>query len=105
MKINYSDLSYLYRFLYPRFTIIVSCGTMEKPNALTIAWSSPLSANPPLFGFSITKQRYSYHLTKENKSFVINIPDYNTKNINAAFFIGRVSGKNNANKIVDGLIL
>jgi flavin reductase (DIM6/NTAB) family NADH-FMN oxidoreductase RutF len=36
-------------------------------NSMTVAWSTPLSANPPLFGFAIKKQRYTYPMLMKEK--------------------------------------
>lgn len=33
--------------LNPVPAVIVTCGTLEKPNALTIAWTGTLCSNPP----------------------------------------------------------
>ncbi|MFX0149142.1 MAG: flavin reductase family protein [Candidatus Hodarchaeota archaeon] len=97
MKQLIENLTIAYRFLYPRLTILVSSGTLDEPNALTIAWSTPLSADPPLIGVLITKKRYSHGLIKQKEEFVINIP--NTRLINASYYIGRVSGHDEPQKV------
>ncbi len=97
MKTNITNLNFAYRYLYPRLTIIVSSGTIKNPNALTIAWSSPLSVDPPLIGVLITKKRFSYNIIAETKEFVINIP--NIKQVNESYFIGQVSGRDEPQKI------
>ncbi|MFX0184652.1 MAG: flavin reductase family protein [Candidatus Hodarchaeota archaeon] len=97
MKQPIENLDISYRFLYPRLTILVSSGTLDKPNALTIAWSTPLSADPPLVGVLITEKRYSHGIIKQKKEFVINIP--NTELINGSYYIGRVSGRDEPKKL------
>ncbi len=53
---------------------LVSCGSMEKPNALTIAWTGILNTIPPKTYISVRPERYSYNLIKESGEFVINLP-------------------------------
>ena len=98
IKQSITELQHAYRFLYPRLTIIVSCGTMEKANALTIAWSTPLSVDPPLIGVLITKKRYSHQIIKEKGDFVINIPEFSQ--VESAFYLGTISGREASNKII-----
>ncbi|MBQ9117098.1 MAG: flavin reductase, partial [Clostridia bacterium] len=45
---------------------IVTCGTVEKPNALTVAWTGILNTHPPKTYVSIRPGRYSYNLIKES---------------------------------------
>ena len=97
MKTTIHNLNLAYRYLYPRLTILVSSGTMEKPNALTIAWSSPLSVDPPLLGVLITEKRFSYEIIKRNKEFVINIPNINQ--VQESYYIGQISGRDEPEKL------
>ncbi|MEM3401758.1 MAG: flavin reductase family protein [Candidatus Hadarchaeales archaeon] len=66
----------LYRLLYPRQVILVSSldPSTGKPNVLPVAWATPLSAEPPLVGVLLTKERYSHSLIEKSGEFVINIP-------------------------------
>ncbi len=54
--------------------VLVSCGTADKPNVLTIAWTGTLCTQPPVTYISVRKERYSYGLIKESGEFVINLP-------------------------------
>lgn len=84
--------SYAYRLLYPRNTVLVSCiDEHGKANIITIAWSMPLSINPPMVAISISPKRYSYKLIKESKEFVINIPTMEI--LEKIVICGKVSGK------------
>ncbi len=104
MKTSEIDLTTAYRFMYPRFTIIVSSGTLSKPNALAVAWSTPLSADPPLIGILIAEKRFSYETIKEGMCFVVNIPNYDL--IEETHYVGRISGRDKPNKILEaGLTL
>lgn len=64
-------------FLYPLPAVMVSCGTMEKPNIITVAWTGILNTNPPMVYISVRPSRYSYHLIKEQGEFVINLTNKN----------------------------
>ena len=52
---------------------LVSCGTMEHPNVLTIAWTGVLATHPPMTYISVRPSRYSYDLIRESGEFVINL--------------------------------
>ena len=97
MKRMIKDLKNAYRYLYPRPIVLVSSGTLQQPNALTIAWSCPLSVDPPLIGISITKKRYSHETISQYKEFVVNIP--NISQVRESYYIGSVSGREEPNKI------
>jgi flavin reductase (DIM6/NTAB) family NADH-FMN oxidoreductase RutF len=98
LKTSNIDLNNAYRFLYPRLTVIVTSGTLDEPCGLTIAWSTPLSVDPPLIGVSITKKRYSYNIISETKSFVVNIPHISLKE--GTHHVGRISGREDPNKFL-----
>ena len=65
-------------FLYPLPAIMVSCGTMEKSNIITVAWTGTINTNPAMVYISVRPTRYSYELIKKQKEFVINLT---TKNL------------------------
>ena len=60
-------------FEYPLPAVMVSCGTMEKSNIITVAWTGILNTNPAMVYISIRPIRYSYNLIKESGEFVINL--------------------------------
>ena len=60
-------------FLYPLPAVMVSCGTMEKSNIITVAWTGILNTNPAKVYISVRPTRYSYNLIKENREFAINL--------------------------------
>lgn len=59
--------------LYPIPAVMVSCGTMERPNIITIAWAGTVCSSPAMVSISIRKERYSYDIIKNSKEFVINL--------------------------------
>lgn len=60
-------------FIYPIPAVLVTSGTMEKSNILTVAWTGIMNTNPAIVYISVRPERYSYNLIKENKEFVINL--------------------------------
>lgn len=60
--------------LYPVPPVMVSCGKEgETPNIITIAWAGTISTTPAMVSISIRPERYSYHIIRETKEFVINL--------------------------------
>jgi len=73
-------------------TILVTCNDNKgKTNIITLAWHTPISRHPPLYGISIAPKRYSHKLIKKSKEFVINFIPYSLAN--AAQFCGTHSGR------------
>ncbi len=60
-------------FIYPIPAVMVSCGTMEKSNIITVAWTGIINTNPAMVYISVRPSRYSYKLIKEQGEFVINL--------------------------------
>ncbi len=82
-----------YRLIYPSLVVLVSCVDPEtgKPNVITIAWTAPLSINPPLVGILVAPKRYSHELIARTKEFAINIPTMEI--LDKAIKCGKVSGR------------
>ena len=59
--------------LGPVPAVLVSCGSVEKPNALTVAWTGIINSDPPMTYVSIRPERHSYKIIKESGEFVINL--------------------------------
>lgn len=78
--------------LAPVPAVVVTCGTVDKPNALTIAWTGTINSIPPKTYISVRPERYSYDLIKESGEFVINLT---TRELTRATdYLGVRSGKN-----------
>ncbi len=52
---------------------LVSCGSLDNPNVLTIAWTGILCTHPPITYISVRPERYSYELIRSSGEFVINL--------------------------------
>ncbi|MBO5408039.1 MAG: flavin reductase family protein [Clostridia bacterium] len=70
---------------------LVTVGTMEHPNVLTIGWTGILNTIPPKTYISVRKERYSYQMLMDNREFVINLPC--TDLVKAVDFCGVRSGR------------
>ena len=77
--------------LYPLPAVMVSCGSMEQANIITIAWTGTLCTNPPIVYVSIRPTRYSYKLIKDSMEFVINLTTNNL--VKETDFCGVKSGR------------
>lgn len=60
-------------FIYPLPVVMVSCGTMEKSNIITVAWTGILNTEKPMCYISVRKERYSHDIIQNTKEFVINL--------------------------------
>ena len=60
-------------FIYPLPAVMVSCGTMEKSNIMTVAWTGILNTNPAMCYISVRPERYSHDIIKEIGEFAINL--------------------------------
>lgn len=77
--------------LAPIPPVMVSCGSMEKSNIITIAWTGLLNTIPPKTYISIREKRFSYGLIKDSGEFIINLTPVNL--VKSADFCGIHTGK------------
>ena len=77
--------------LAPLPVVMVSCGTTEKPNIITIAWTGILASEPPKTYVSVRKERFSYDMIKNSGEFVINL--VNAELVKSADYCGVASGR------------
>ena len=59
--------------LAPVPAVLVSCGTAEKPNILTIGWTGIVCTRPAMTYISVRPERFSHELIRESGEFVINL--------------------------------
>ncbi len=59
--------------LAPLPAVLVTCGTMEKANVLTVAWTGIINTHPAMTYISVRPSRHSYNIIKSNGEFVINL--------------------------------
>ena len=60
-------------FIYPLPAVMVSCGTMEESNIITVAWTGIINTDPAMCYISVRPTRHSYEMIKKNGEFVINL--------------------------------
>lgn len=60
-------------FIYPIPAVMVSCGTMEESNIITVAWTGILNTNPAMCYISVRSERFSHDIIKESGEFAINL--------------------------------
>jgi len=61
-----------FSYQYPRLVVVVTSHARGRDNAMAVAWHSPVSVKPPLYGIAITPGRSSYELILESKEFGVN---------------------------------
>ena len=59
--------------LYPVPAVMVSCGTMEEKNIITVAWTGTVNSDPAMTYISVRPGRHSYGLVEQTGEFVINL--------------------------------
>ncbi|MDE6746058.1 MAG: flavin reductase family protein [Oscillospiraceae bacterium] len=77
--------------LAPLPAVMVSCGSLEKANVLTVAWTGIVNTKPPMTYISVRPTRHSYGIIKESGEFVINLTT--SKMVRETDFCGVKSGK------------
>lgn len=53
---------------------LISCGSLDKPNVMTAAWTGIICTDPTLVYVSIRPSRFSNEIIRKTNEFVINIP-------------------------------
>ena len=69
---------------------MISCGTMEESNIITVAWTGILGTVPPKTYISVRPRRHSYNIIKERGEFIINLTTEAL--IHAADYCGMYTG-------------
>lgn len=77
--------------LAPVPPVLVTCGTAEQANVLTIGWTGICATHPPMTYISVRPTRHSYAIIKERGTFAINLTT--TAMVRAVDFCGVRSGR------------
>ncbi|MBQ8562402.1 MAG: flavin reductase family protein [Firmicutes bacterium] len=59
--------------LCPVPAVMVTCGSGDEKNIITIGWTGIINSEPPMTYVSVRKSRHSHHLIEESGEFVINV--------------------------------
>ncbi|MBQ8927074.1 MAG: flavin reductase family protein [Oscillospiraceae bacterium] len=70
--------------------VLVTCGSMERPNVLTVAWTGIVCTHPAMTYISVRPQRHSYAILEETGEYVINLTT--TKMARIADYCGMKTG-------------
>lgn len=52
---------------------LVTCGTVDKPNVLTIGWTGIVCTRPPMTYISVRPERFSHDIIMDSGEFAINL--------------------------------
>ncbi len=59
--------------LAPVPPVMVTCGSGDTANIITVAWTGLINTHPPRVSIAVRPGRHSYHLIRESGEFVINL--------------------------------
>ena len=76
---------------YPKVAAIITASYGGRDNAMTAAWHSSISFNPPIYGVSLSPKRFTYQLIRESKEFGINLIPFEKASVAAS--LGGISGQ------------
>ncbi|MCM1133139.1 MAG: flavin reductase family protein [Ruminococcus flavefaciens] len=77
--------------LAPVPAALVTCGTPEKPNVLTIGWTGIVCTRPPMTYISVRPERFSHDIIMNSGEFAINLTT--TSMVKQVDFCGVKSGR------------
>ncbi|GEL07586.1 flavin reductase family protein [Salisediminibacterium halotolerans] len=77
---------------YPGLIALVTAKSGDTANVMAAGWHSYMSADPPIYGVAVAKERFTHHLIVESGAFAVNFvsADY-TSLIDGS---GKLSGYN-----------
>ncbi len=78
--------------LSPVPAVLVSCGSGNDANLITIAWTGIVCTQPPKLYISVRPERHSYKIIEESGEFCVNLPTVSM--VRALDFCGVKSGRN-----------
>ena len=76
--------------LAPLPPVMVSCGSMEKPNIITVEWTGILNTVPPKTYIAVRPRRHSHGLISDTGEFVLNLTPASL--VRAADYCGMYTG-------------
>jgi flavin reductase (DIM6/NTAB) family NADH-FMN oxidoreductase RutF len=77
--------------LYPVPAVLVTCGSGDQANIITLAWVGTICSDPPAVGIAIRPGRHSHGLIRQAGEFVVNIPTADL--VSQVDYCGQVSGR------------
>ncbi len=89
--------------LYPGPLVIVTCGTLERPNLMAANRIASVAAEPPQIALALRRGRHSVDLIQDSGEFTINLPT--PALLSAIHTIGTTSGRETDKVARTGLAL
>ena len=77
--------------LAPVPSVMVTCGTGEMTNIITIGWCGILSTRPARLYISVRPERHSHNIIKESGEFVVNLTP--SQFVEISDYCGTVTGR------------
>jgi flavin reductase (DIM6/NTAB) family NADH-FMN oxidoreductase RutF len=77
---------------FPKPSAVISVGTGEKANLITLAYVGKVCMDPPIIAISIQPKRHSYKLIESHGEFIINYPT--VEQLKHVDYCGTRSGRN-----------
>jgi flavin reductase (DIM6/NTAB) family NADH-FMN oxidoreductase RutF len=73
MPMSKVDTEYLKHF-WPMRHYLVTCGSGEPANIITVSFCMPVSREPPMVACAIGRKMYSSEIIHETGEFIVNVP-------------------------------
>ena len=89
-KVITEDIGEFYQH-YPKLATIVTAQAKGKENAMAVAWHTPLSRKPPLYGICLAPKRFTYQLIIDSKELGVNFLPFEVAELVAS--VGGSSGQ------------
>ena len=86
------DVRKVTRLLNHGPAVIASSRYGGKSNLITLAWTTPVSVEPPMVAIAVAPGRFSHGLIDRSREFVLNVPG--PRLLPAVWYCGTVSGRN-----------
>lgn len=77
--------------LFPMPCPLVVGGTLDRADALAVAWINIMASTPPTIAMGLRESRYTLELIRESQSFTVNIPASTMAPV--VDYFGMVSGR------------
>jgi flavin reductase (DIM6/NTAB) family NADH-FMN oxidoreductase RutF len=71
--------------------VLASCRDGERVGIITLAWTMPVSGDPPMVAIAVSPRRFSHDLIRRSGEFAVNVPAADM--IDAVWVCGTVSGR------------
>jgi len=77
--------------LLPLPLVLVTVGTPQHADVITIAWAGVVCSEPPMVSVSVRPSRHSHELLQDTREFVVNVP--RASEVRDVDLAGTISGR------------